>query len=44
MLYGYFVSIILQILGQDQIKRKRAKIDKLTISNEQKKYRTRDLK
>ena len=33
---GYFVSVILQVLGQEQIKRKRAKIDKLTISNEQK--------
>jgi len=44
MLHGYFVSAILKFLGQEQIRRKRVKIDILTISNEQKKYRTRDLK
>jgi len=37
MLHGYFVSVILQILGQEQIRRKRAKISKLAISNELKK-------
>jgi len=26
MLYGYFVSVILQILGQDQIRRKEQKL------------------
>jgi len=44
ILHGYFVSVILQILGQEQIRRKIAKIDKLVISNEQKRCRTRDLK
>ena len=44
ILYGYFVSVILQILGKEQIRRKRAKIDKLEISNEQKRCKIRDLK
>jgi len=44
MLHENFVSIILQILGQEQCRRKEAKIAELAISNEQKRCKSRDLK